>query len=82
MFPPGARPIPDPEAEMERLAAARNQGPAVLCETIIQVDEPGKPGEHFWVRATVTALDGKQRPVKADISGRVAEAVRESMADE
>ena len=79
MFPPGARPVPDPEAEVERLAAARRQGPAVLCETIVQVEEPGSPGEHFWARVTVTALDGKQRPVKADISGRLADAIRESV---
>jgi hypothetical protein len=80
MMPPGARPITDPEAEVERLAAARMQ-PAgtVLCQEIRQADTPSGA---FGIEIGVRALPGHGAagpwpfPLRADLGQRIAAMIR------
>ena len=84
-----AREIPDPEAEVERLAAAR-KSPEVLCDHEFPLDhESGS----FWVKIRVTAEHNPGRgagtkpwpfPVGADfgadLGGRIADMIRADCA--
>lgn len=83
MMPPGMRPIPDPEAEMQRLAKARMQpmGEA-LCREIHQVNTPsGSFGIEISIRAR-PALPNREGtgpwpyPLRADLGERVAAMIR------
>ena len=83
MLPPGAREIPDPEAEMERLAAARKRWmPSILCEEIHQLEHDGRL---YFLRVTVSAeLTGDEPagflPVRADLGKRIADMIRADCA--
>ena len=87
---PGMRPIPDPEAEMERLAAGRTQEPAVLARS--QFLEGGLPGARttYAVGITVTVKQARQAgedvvpwpyPVRADLAARIMDLIRADCAE-
>jgi hypothetical protein len=76
MIPPGMRPIPDAEAEMERLAALRKEPPpltpdqarALLRECVTVV----KPGETLIVRANENWTPRQVREIQ-DFADTVSE---------
>ncbi len=86
-----AREIADPEAEVERLAAARKPSvPAVLCDHEFPVDHDSGS---FWVKIRVTAEHNPGRgagtepwpfPVAADFGAdlgrRIADMIRADCA--
>lgn len=78
-LPHGARAIPDPEAEVERLAAARKpaEPPAILAEGVMQIPDPCAPGESFWVQVAVAAE--KPHAVRSDILERIGDAIAASV---
>lgn len=83
MMPPGMRPIPDPEAEMERLAKARMQPIGEpLCREIHQVNTPsGSFGIEISIRAW-PALPNHEGtgpwpyPLRADLGERITAMIR------
>ena len=90
-FTPGtAREIPDPQAEMERLAAARKprkpRETQLLCHEGILIDHDGTA---FFVWVKVTAEHNPQIgedtrtwpfPVRADLGRRIADMIRADCA--
>lgn len=80
MMPPGARRITDPEAEVERLAAARAQPPGhVLCQEVHPLDTgSGSYAIEISIKAS-PALPGQQPaglPFRADLGQRIAAMIR------
>jgi hypothetical protein len=90
MTMPGMRPIPDPQAEMERLAAERMAAPAILARGLFLED--GLPGARtaYVVDITVTARQARQAgeepapwpyPVTADLGSRIMDLIRRDCAE-
>lgn len=90
MTMPGMRPIPDPEAEMHRLASERVQEPAVLAHA--QFLEGGLPGARasYAVGITVTVKQARRAgeepapwpyPVRADLGRRIMDLIRADCAE-
>jgi hypothetical protein len=90
MTMPGMRPIPDPEAEVNRLAAERIQEPTVLAHA--QFLEGGLPGAHasYAVGITVAVRQARQAgeepvpwpyPVRADLGSRIMDLIRRDCAE-
>jgi hypothetical protein len=82
-----AREITNPEAEVERLAAARKPREQTLCEEGFPVDHDGAV---FFVWVKVAAHHSPQAgedmkpwpfPVRADLAARIADMIRADCAE-
>jgi hypothetical protein len=90
MTMPGMRPVPDPEAEVSRLAAERMQEPAVLArEKFLEQDLPGA-GTAYWLDIAVTVRQARQigeepvpwpYPARADLGSRIMDLIRRDCAE-
>jgi hypothetical protein len=87
---PGMRPIPDPEAEMHRLAAEREHMPAILVhEKHLEQGLPGASAAYF-LDIRVTVQHARQAgedvkpwpyPLRADLGRRIADLIRRDCAE-